>query len=151
MEVDKLPCINTTCTEDNALDQSTALNKIVIQLLEGKRKETFRSWIAFIVACVIFIVSFLFVSYDNQRVRDKLIADNAIMRLEFTQAITDERTAWLEYVSTLETIDTVTTTETTTDITQSVEGEGSNLINGNQYYDTSTHNQTTSSDVTKKE
>lgn len=133
----KLPNINEIRGEEDALEQSTALNKIVVQLLEDKKKENLRSWLAFIIACTVFIVTIISVIYDTTKTRDNLMAEMAIMRTEFAQALADERNDWIEYISTLETTIVTEGSDTTA---QTVEGDGSDLINGNQYNDSSTHN-----------
>lgn len=135
--MEKLPNISEIKNEDDALEQSTALNKIVVQLLEDKKKENLRSWLAFLVACAVFAVAIVGVLYDTTKTRDKLMIEMATMRTEFTQALTDERNDWIEYISTLETTIVTEKTDTTT---QTVEGNGSDLINGNQYNDSAIHN-----------
>ncbi|MEG0580215.1 MAG: hypothetical protein RR490_09900, partial [Niameybacter sp.] len=128
----KLPNINEIRGEEDALEQSTALNKIVVQLLEDKKKENLRSWLAFIIACTVFIVAIISVLYDTTKTRDNLMKEMATMRTEFAQALADERNDWIEYISTLETTIVTEGSDTTT---QTVEGDGSDLINGNQYND----------------
>lgn len=128
--MEKLPNMNDIKSEDNAFEQSTALNKIVIQLLENKKKENFRSWLAFIVACCVFITAIIGILYDTVKTQDKLLSEMAAMRTEFAQALTEERNAWIEYVQSLETtVVTEEKTETTTTVQQDT-GEG----NGNNVY-----------------
>lgn len=85
--------------EDDALDQSIALNRIVLMLLQQQReanKRMFISLIAAILLCAFSITGFLW--YESQ---------------------------W-EYTATM--------------ITQETDGD-SDIVNGNQYNDSATHNE----------
>lgn len=138
--MDKIPQVNEIKNESDALNQSIALNKIVVQLLEDKKKENFRSWLAFILACSVFVMTTVGILLDTTRTRDTLLADMELMRAEFLRGLDKERTAWIDYIKTLEATETISTTETN-DIDQTFEGENASLVNGNQYNDSATHNQ----------
>lgn len=146
--------VDSIKTEEDALIQSTALNKIVVELLKDRKREALRSWIALIIACCVFMLSVIVLAYDAQRTKTLLLQQSADERAAFTSALSEERAAWIAYVEGLEivTTDTITTTtETNNTIDQTVEGDGSDLINGNQYNDNATHNQPEAEKEIKKE
>lgn len=88
--------------EADALDQSVALNKIVMAMLQQQRESNKRMFIALLVSLIINAAIFCgFLYYESQ---------------------------W-EYA--------VTTTETTQEVT----GDGSGIVNGDQYNDSATHNE----------
>ena len=110
--------INTL--KNDALDQSIALNKIVIDLLEERKKETHRLYMAFIALCLVFVVSVGIVCISAYQERKDIMQQLENTRIDF-----------MEYLDSLEF--QTTTTETTTDnstttVTQdSGEGDGNNI------------------------
>lgn len=96
--------------EEEALDQSIALNRIVMSMLQQQKDNNKRLFTALIISLVINL---------------------AIV------------CGFLYYNSLFDYSETITTTTTTEDIDQSVEGENSaiNNVDGNQYNDSSTHNE----------
>lgn len=95
--------------EEEALDQSIALNRIVMAMLQQQKDSNKRMFVALIVSLVINVIIFCgFLYYESQ---------------------------WE--------ISAETTYTTTEDIDQNVEGEGSaiNNVDGDQYNDSSTHNE----------
>lgn len=94
-------------TGSEALDQSIALNRIVMTMLQHQKESNKRMFIALLVSLVINVVIFCgFLYYESQ---------------------------W-EYT---------TTEQVTTTTTQEVQGENSeiNNVQGDQYNDSSTHNE----------
>lgn len=104
---------NTIRTEADALDQSIALNRIVMAMLQHQKKVFKYVFIALIISLLanLFIVGG-FLYYNSL----------------------------YDYTTTTTTTETVTTT---TDIQQEVSGENSNINNvqGDQYNDNATHNE----------
>lgn len=97
--------------EEEALNQSIALNRIVMAMLQQQKDSNKRMFVALIVSLVINAIIFCgFLYYESQ---------------------------W-EYST-----ETTYTTTTTEDVDQNIEGEGSaiNNVEGNQYNDSSTHNE----------
>lgn len=90
-------------TEEEALDQSIALNRIVMAMLEQQKSNNKRLFIALVIS---------------------LFINLAIVG------------GFLYYNSLFDYSDTVTTT-----VDQAVEGDGSDIVNGDQYNDSSTHSE----------
>lgn len=101
-------------SEGDALDQSIALNKITMKLLEKKHKEDILTKVILLVSILVnLIIVGIFVAYESQFV---VVPGNT---------------------------ETVTTSTTTTTTTQDVDGESAqiNNVQGNQYKDNATHNE----------
>lgn len=116
--------------EEGALDESLALNKIVIQLLEERKKELKHTWNFIIVLCIVFVVAFVASEYAHYKEKSDLL-----------QQFNDTRIDFMEYLDSIE-YETVEGTTTTTETTQSVEGDSAVINNGSmeQYNDSATHN-----------
>ena len=90
--------------EKDALDQSLALNKVVVSLLEERKKEMRHIWMVLLTICIIFAIAISVFAYFNYTDKQML----------------------MEYLDTIEYTTTETTTETT--ITQDTgEGSGNNV------------------------
>lgn len=111
---------------DTALEQSVALNKLVFHLLEAEKNKFSKALVAFAIVILVLFATIVYILYDSANSREALLKEVSNSRVEF-----------LNYLQTLE------TTETTT---QTVEGEGANLINGNTYKDSTFYD----SDNTKR-
>lgn len=116
--------------EEGALDESLALNKIVIQLLEERKKELKNTWNFIIVLCIVFVVAFVASECAHYKEKSDLL-----------QQLNDTRIDFMEYLDSIE-YETVEGTTTTTETTQSVEGDSAVINNGSmkQYNDSATHN-----------
>lgn len=116
--------------EDDALDESLALNKIVIQLLEERKKELKKTWNFIIILCIAFIVTFVASEYTHYKEKSNLL-----------QQLNNTRIDFMEYLDSIE-YETVEETTTTTETTQTVEGDSAVINNGSmeQYNDSATHN-----------
>lgn len=119
------------------LEQYAAMNKVLQDLADERKKESLRSFVALMVACAVFATSVSVVLYDAYKTKEILVNELAETRTSFEASLIEERNAWIEYVKSLE---TTTTETTTTETTQTVEGDGANIVNGNQYNDESVHN-----------
>lgn len=122
--------LETIRDEEGALDESLALNKIVIQLLEERKKELKNTWNFIIVLCIVFVVAFVTSEYAHYKEKSDLL-----------QQLNDTRIDFMEYLDSIE-YETVEETTTTTETTQSVEGDSAVINNGSmeQYNDSTTHN-----------
>lgn len=105
---------------EGALDQSIALNKIVIDLLEERKKEIHRLYAAFIAICLVFVISVCMVCISAYQERQDLLQQLENTRIDF-----------MEYLDSLEfettTTETTTDNSTTTVTQESGEGGGNNV------------------------
>lgn len=109
--------LNTLKNENNALDQSLALNKIVMDLLEERKKQMQHDKIAFIIVCVVFVISLCGVCVSSY-----------IERQDLLQQLENTRIDFMEYIDSLEFQSTTTEHTETTVEQQSDEGGGNNIF-----------------------
>ena len=93
--------------EKDALDQSLALNKVVVSLLEERKKEMRHIWMVLLTICIIFAIAISVFAYFNYTDKQMLMEQLENTRVDF-----------MEYLDTIE----YTTTETTTETTISCKG-----------------------------
>lgn len=102
--------------EKDALDQSIALNKIVVDLLEERKKEAKRLTQLFIFTCIVFVIAFVisvYVSYTEKQ--------------DLMKQLEDTRIDFMEYLDSIEYVTTETTTTETTVTQDTGEGSGNNV------------------------
>lgn len=116
--------INDIKDEKDALDQSVALNKIVMQVLDRQKEENKNLILLFVLVTFIFTTLIIL-----------LVVSNNSMKTELVEQISQTRTEFINFLNELE----CETTESY-EVTQTVEGEGNDIVNGNQYNDNSVHN-----------
>lgn len=116
--------------EGDALDESLALNKIVVQLLDERKKELKKTWNFIIALCIVFVAIFIASEFAHYKEKSDLL-----------QQLNDTRIDFMEYLDSIE-YETTEDTTTTTETTQSVEGDSAVINNGSmeQYNDSATHN-----------
>lgn len=114
MDTDK---INTLKDEDNPLNQSLALNKIVMDLLKERKKQMQHDKIAFVIVCVVFVFTLCGV-----------LVSNYIERQDLLQQLENTRIDFMEYMDSLEFQSTTTESTETTVEQQSDEGGGNNIF-----------------------
>lgn len=101
--------------EKDALDQSLALNKIVVSLLEERKKEMRHIWMVLLTICIIFAIAISLFAYFGYNDKQMLMEQLENTRVDF-----------MEYLDTIEYTTTETVTETT--VTQDTgEGSGNNV------------------------
>lgn len=88
--------------EKDALDQSLALNKVVVSLLEERKKEMRHIWMVLLTICIIFAIAISVFAYFNYTDKQMLMEQLENTRVDF-----------MEYLDTIEYTTTETTTETT--------------------------------------
>lgn len=122
--------------EEDALNESIALNKIVVKLLEERKRELKKAWIFFIAVCVAFTVVFTVSEYRNYKEKQELLQQLENTRIDF-----------MEYLDSIE-YETVEETTTTTETAQSVEGDSAVINNGSmeQYNDSAVHSDSAGGD-----
>lgn len=113
-----------------ALEESIALTNVVLDLLRERKRDIRRQWLFMLIMCVSFLVMMVVSEYNNYCDRQELYTQLENTRIDF-----------MEYLDSLEYIVTESTVTTTT---QEVEGDSAeiNNVQGNQYKDNATHNQT---------
>ena len=116
--------INDIKDEKDALDQSVALNKIVMQVLDRQKEENKNLILLFVLVTFIFTTLIIL-----------LVVSNNSMKTELVEQISQTRTEFINFLNELE----YETTESY-EVTQTVEGEGNDIVNRNQYNDNSVHN-----------
>lgn len=116
--------INDIKDEKDALDQSVALNKIVMQVLDRQKEENKNLILLFVLVTFIFTMLIIL-----------LVVSNNSMKTELVEQISQTRTEFINFLNELE----YETTESY-EVTQTVEGEGNDIVNGNRYNDNSVHN-----------
>lgn len=101
--------------EKDALDQSLALNKVVVSLLEERKKEMRHIWMVLLTICIIFAIAISLFAYFGYNDKQMLMEQLENTRVDF-----------MEYLDTIEYTTTETVTETT--VTQDTgEGSGNNM------------------------
>lgn len=108
--------IDAVRKEEDALDQSVALNKIVIDLLEERKKESKRLTQILVAICIIFIIVFTI----SNRV-------NYLEKQDILKQLEDTRIDFMEYLDSIEYVTTETTTTETTVTQDTGEGSGNNV------------------------
>lgn len=106
--------------EKDALDQSLALNKLVVTMLEERKREMRHIWVLLFTICIIFAAAISALAYFSYT--DKVL---------LMEQLEDTRVDFMEYLDTVDITVTETTTETT--ITQdTAEGAGNNIYQSGQ-------------------
>lgn len=106
--------------EKDALDQSLALNKLVVTMLEERKREMRHIWVLLFTICIIFAVAISALAYFSYT--DKVL---------LMEQLENTRVDFMEYLDTVDVTVTETTTETT--ITQdTAEGVGNNVYQAGQ-------------------
>lgn len=59
--------------QEDALDQSIALNKITVMLLDERKKELKKIWVFFSVVCVAFVALFAVFAYTTHKEKQELM------------------------------------------------------------------------------
>lgn len=119
-----------TNRQTEALEESLALTNVVLDLLKERKRDIHRQWIFMLIMCVSFLVMLVVSEYNNYCDRQELYTQLENTRIDF-----------MEYLDSLEYVVTESTVTTTT---QEVEGDSAeiNNVQGNQYKDNATHNET---------
>ena len=115
------------------IEQSVAINQVVIDILNDKKNEYRRQWLFMLIMCVTMLVGFVAFAYTENKTKHELMVQLENTRIDFMEYLDN-----LEYV-----IETETTTTTNTETTQTVEGDSAeiNNVQGNQYKDEAVHNE----------
>lgn len=115
------------------IEQSVAINQVVIDILNDKKNEYRRQWLFMLIMCVTMLVGFIAFAYTENKTKHELMVQLENTRIDFMEYLDN-----LEYV-----IETETTTTTNTETTQTVEGDSAeiNNVQGNQYKDGAVHNE----------
>lgn len=119
-----------TNRQTQALEESLALTNVVLDLLKERKRDIHRQWVFMLIMCVSFLVMLVVSEYNNYCDRQELYTQLENTRIDF-----------MEYLDSLE---YVVTESTVTTATQEVEGDSAeiNNVQGNQYKDNATHNET---------
>lgn len=119
-----------TNRQTEALEESLALTNVVLDLLKERKRDIHRQWIFMLIMCVSFLVMLVVSEYNNYCDRQELYTQLENTRIDF-----------MEYLDSLEYVVTESAVTTTT---QEVEGDSAeiNNVQGNQYKDNATHNET---------
>jgi len=114
--------------QEDALDQSIALNKITVMLLDERKKELKKIWLFFFAVCVAFVALFSVFAYTTHKEKQELLTQLDNTRVDF-----------MEY---LDSIEYTATDDYSTETTQTVEGDSAtiNNVDGDQYNDNAVHN-----------
>jgi hypothetical protein len=118
--------------QEDALDQSIALNKITVMLLDERKKELKKVWVFFFVVCVAFVALFSVFAYTTHKEKQELLTQ-----------LNDTRVDFMEYLDSIEyTVTDDYSTDSHTETTQTVEGDSAtiNNVDGDQYNDNAVHN-----------
>ena len=118
--------------QEDALDQSIALNKITVMLLDERKKELKKIWLFFFAVCVAFVALFSVFAYTTHKEKQELLTQ-----------LNDTRVDFMEYLDNIEyTVTDDYSTDSHTETTQIVEGDSAtiNNVDGDQYNDNATHN-----------
>ena len=118
--------------QEDALDQSIALNKITVMLLDERKKELRKIWMFFFAVCVAFVALFSVFAYTTHKEKQELMTQLNDTRVDFMEYLDS-----IEYTTTEESY-----TDSHTETTQTVEGDSAtiNNVDGDQYNDESVHN-----------
>lgn len=116
----------------DALQDSIALSRIVIDLLQERKKDIRRQWIFMLVMCLSFVLMVAAIEINSYCSQKELYTQLENTRIDF-----------MEYLDSLEYEYSIQDSEVTTQ-TQTVEGDNAeiNNVQGNQYKDNATHNET---------
>jgi hypothetical protein len=101
--------------QEDALDQSIALNKITVMLLDERKKELKKIWVFFFAVCVAFVALFSVFAYTTHKEKQELMTQ-----------LNDTRVDFMEY---LDSIEYTVTDDYSTDTTQTVEGDSATINN----------------------
>lgn len=118
--------------QEDALDQSIALNKITVMLLDERKKELRKIWMFFFAVCVAFVALFSVFAYTTHKEKQELLTQLNNTRVDF-----------MEYLDSLEyTMTDDYSVDSHTETTQTVEGDSAtiNNVDGDQYNDNAVHN-----------
>lgn len=77
--------------QEDALDQSIALNKITVMLLDERKKELKKVWVFFFVVCVAFVALFSVFAYTTHKEKQELMTQ-----------LNDTRVDFMEYLDSIE-------------------------------------------------
>lgn len=88
--------------EKDALDQSLALNKLVVTMLEERKREMRHIWVLLFTICIIFAATISALAYFSYT--DKVL---------LMEQLENTRVDFMEYLDTVDITVTETTTETT--------------------------------------
>lgn len=103
--------------QEDALDQSIALNKITVMLLDERKKELKKVWVFFFVVCVAFVALFSVFAYTTHKEKQELMAQ-----------LNDTRVDFMEYLDSIEyTVTDDYSTDSHTETTQTVEGDSATI------------------------
>ncbi len=113
--------------QEDALDQSIALNKITVMLLDERKKELKKIWLFFFAVCIAFVSLFSVFAYTTHKEKQELLTQLDNTRVDF-----------MEY---LDSIEYTATDDYSTETTQTVEGDSAaiNNVDGDQYNDDAVH------------
>lgn len=96
--------------QEDALDQSIALNKITVMLLDERKKELKKVWVFFFVVCVAFVALFSVFAYTTHKEKQELLTQ-----------LNDTRVDFMEYLDSIEyTVTDDYSTDSHTETTQTV-------------------------------
>lgn len=105
--------------QEDALDQSIALNKITVMLLDERKKELKKVWVFFFVVCVAFVALFSVFAYTTHKEKQELMTQ-----------LNDTRVDFMEYLDSIEyTVTDDYSTDSHTETTQTVEGDSATINN----------------------
>lgn len=65
--------------QEDALDQSIALNKITVMLLDERKKELKKVWVFFFVVCVAFVALFSVFAYTTHKEKQDCLKDGIVV------------------------------------------------------------------------
>lgn len=116
-------------SEPDPLKQSAALNRLLIEISKRETKNQKIQWIIIGVLVGLCAIMVIFTSYDNMK-----------MRREVVNIVSNYQSDFLEFMKEFEFVIEETTTESHS-YDQEMSGDNANLVNGNQYNDSATHNQ----------
>lgn len=103
--------------QEDALDQSIALNKITVMLLDERKKELKKVWVFFFAVCVAFVALFAVFAYTTHKEKQELMAQ-----------LNDTRVDFMEYLDSIEyTVTDDYSTDSHTETTQTVEGDSTHV------------------------
>lgn len=69
--------------QEDALDQSIALNKITVMLLDERKKELKKIWVFFFAVCVAFVALFSIFAYTTHKEKQELMTQLNDTRADF--------------------------------------------------------------------
>ena len=103
--------------QEDALDQSIALNKITVMLLDERKKELRKIWMFFFAVCVTFVALFAVFAYTTHKEKQELMTQLNDTRVDFMEYLDS-----IEYTTTEESY-----TDSHTETTQTVECDSATM------------------------